>query len=152
MTNRAMDDAVSRIRALNRILASRGGRLSEAFLDTSRAIDFAERMGERPSNPAAFAKSVMRMYDPGAHLEYVDLGGDHFDPLFAFGMVSDAAKRLAGCPRPVLVIAGLDRASRGGGRRWSAKRRGEYSENLNVVESVVLRYKNAIPQIEIIFV
>lgn len=146
-------DAEGKIRVLNRILAARSaGEFAEKFLESSKAIDFAFKRGVELASLADFAKSIVKIYDADADLEFIDLGDDYFDPLFKIDEISAAAKRLAGCEKPILVISGLEKSSRGPSKRWSEKKRGEYFSNLNIVEGHVLRYESAIPHIEIIFI
>lgn len=147
-----MTKSEEKIRILNRILATRSENFSEKFLESSRAIDFAFS-SNAPIRPIGeFAKSILKIYDEEAHLEFVDIASDYFDPIFVMGEISDAVKRLAGSKVPILVVAGMERSSKEGGARLSQKRRNQYFENLDVVENFVLRYKSCIPQIEIIFI
>ena len=147
-----MRTAEEKIRALNGILAGKSPDAAESFAQAQAAMDFAFSQGCEIRPLGDFAREIMGFYDPDADLEFVDLGGEYFDPLFKIDEIRDAAKRLAGSRKPILVVAGLDRASLGGGKNWSARRRAEYFSNLDIVESHVLRYESAIPQIEIIFV
>ncbi|MBO7522058.1 MAG: hypothetical protein J6T16_07450 [Opitutales bacterium] len=146
-----MISPADKIRSLNRILASRGVCAEGKFGEVSKAVEFALKSGQA-LNIGEFAKTVMRMYDAGADLEFVDIKDDYFDPIFAMEEISAAAKRLSGCAKPILVVAGMDKSALRGGKNWSQKKREEYFENLSVVESFVLRYESSISNIEIIFI
>lgn len=147
-----MTSHCDKIRALNRILSARNGNSARKFDEVSKAIDFAVKNGDALRSAGDFAKSVMKMYDESASLEFVDIDSDYFDPIFAANQISDAAKRLAGHEKPVLVVAGMDKSAMRGGKNWSRKKREEYFENLSVVENFVLRYKSSMSNIEIIFI
>ena len=121
-----MTSHCGKIRALNRILSVRNGNSSGKFEEVSKAIDFAEKNGDALKPIGDFAKSVMKMYDESACLEFVDINSDYFDPIFAINQISDAAKRLAGHKKPVLVVAGMDKSAMRGGKNWSQKKREEY--------------------------
>ncbi|MBR4597898.1 MAG: hypothetical protein IKO42_05845 [Opitutales bacterium] len=146
-----MISPADKIRSLNRLLASRGVYAEGKFEEVSKAVEFALNSGE-PLNIGEFAKTVMRMYDAEADLEFVDIKEDYFDPIFVIEEISAAAKRLSGCAKPILVVAGMDKSAMRGGKNWSQKKRAEYFENLSVVESFVLRYESSMPNIEIIFI
>ncbi len=147
-----MTSHCDKIRALNGILSLRNGNSARKFEEVSRAIDFAVQNGDALKPIGDFAKSVMKMYDESACLEFVDIDSDYFDPIFAINQITDAAKRLAGHEKPVLVVAGMDKSAMRGGKNWSQKKREEYFENLSVVENFVLRYKSSVSNIEIIFI
>lgn len=147
-----MSSHCDKIRALNGILSSRNGNSARKFEEVSRAIDFAVQNGDALKPIGDFAKSVMKMYDESACLEFVDIDSDYFDPIFAINQITDAAKRLAGHEKPVLVVTGMDKSAMRGGKNWSQKKREEYFENLSVVENFVLRYKSSVSNIEIIFI
>ena len=147
-----MRSSEEKIRALNGVLAGRSLDAAANFREAEKAIDFAFAQGCKLNSIGEFAQGIIKFYDPDADLEFIDLGGDYFDPLFKIDEIRAAAKRLAGSAKPILVVAGLDRASLSLGTRWTAKRRAEYFSNLDIVETHVLRYESSIPQIEIIFV
>ena len=145
-------DSEAKIRILNRMLAVRcGPEYADKYLQSTRAIDFAFKRGSAIAPLGEFAKSIIKIYDSEAELEFIDIGSDYFDPLFVIDSIAAAVKRLAGQPKPILVVAGMDRSAKNGSK-WSAKRRREYFNNLDIVESYVLRYEKSIPQIEIIFI
>lgn len=141
-----------KIKALNRILSVRSPEAFSKFKEVSTAIDFALKNGDELKPIGDFAKSIMKMYDEDVDLEFIDIDNDYFDPIFVMNQVSDATKRLAGCSKPILVVAGMDKSAMRGGKNWSQKKREEYFENLSVVENFVLRYKSSISNIEIIFI
>ncbi len=142
-----------KIRILNRIFAQRSGEnFLPKFLESEKAIDFVFQNGFETGNLSDFARSIIKIYDEETDLEFIDLSDDYFDPLFKLDEISDAVKRLSGCKRPILVVSGLDHASKGRALRWSEKKRKEYFSNLDIVEARILRYQFSIPQIEIIFI
>ena len=147
-----MRSSEEKIRALNGILAGRSPDSSANFREAEKAIDFAFAQGCELNSIGEFAHGIIKFYDPEADLAFIDLGADYFDPLFKIEEIHAAAKLLAGSTKPILVVAGLDRASLSLGTRWTAKRRADYFSNLDIVETHVLRYELSIPQIEIIFV
>ena len=147
-----MTPYADKIRALNAILASRASCPDGKFAEISKAVEFALKNESNLRPIGEFAQSVMQMYDPDATLEFVDINDDYFDPIFIIEEISAAAKRLSGCAKPILVVAGMDKSAMRGGKNWSEKKRKEYFENLSVVESFVLRYESSISNIEIIFI
>lgn len=147
-----MRSDVRKLRIVNGILAARSDFGSDMFLQANCALDFALSQNAELNAPRDFARAILKMYSPDSTLEYLDMSGAYFDPLFALATINDAIKRLAGCKKPILIVEGLDKSTVRGGKRWSAKKRIEYAENLSTVEGIVLRYESCLPNLEIIFV
>ena len=97
-----------------------------------------------------FAKSILKIYDPEAAVEVVEIEKPTFDPLFALPMISSAIKRLSGFERAVLIVCVLD--ARAGGKRASRQKREAYAENIELIEAYAMRYAKAFPNLEILFV
>lgn len=146
-----MQEGAKKIRILNRILASRTEFGADFFEQSASAIDFASASGAQLCTSAEFAKSMLKIYDPSAVLEYVDISANHFEPLFILGEINAAVKRLAGAKNPILIVEGLGKSAMRGGKRWSQKKRVEYAQNLSTVEGIVLRYESCVSGLEIIF-
>ena len=140
----------SKLRLLNALLAAGSPFANDVFADASGGIELAIRSGSADIDLEPFAKKILRLYDPDAHLEFLDFENVHFDPLFAFVAVSDCAKRLAGYGRSVLIVSGLERAGIAPNARLTPKRKSEYLENMEVIESYLARF--TLDNIEIIFI
>ena len=140
----------SKLRLLNSLLAADSPFANDVFADASEGIEFAIKSGCADIALEPFAKKILRLYDPDAHLEFLDFENSHFDPLFAFVAVSDCAKRLAGYGRAVLIVSGLERAGISPNARMTSKRKSEYAENMDVLESYLTRFE--FENVEIIFI
>lgn len=140
-----------KIKVVNKILASRTEFGAEFFTQSNCALDFALSEGAEICSTSEFAKAMIKIYEPSANLEYVDISDFYFEPLFLIGTLSDSIKRLAGCSKPILVVEGLEKSALRGGKNWSQKKRIEYAQNLVTVEDIILRYEKCVPNLEIIF-
>ena len=78
----------SKLRLLNALLAAGSPFANDVFADASGGIELAIRSGSADIDLEPFAKKILRLYDPDAHLEFLDFENVHFDPLFAFVAVS----------------------------------------------------------------
>lgn len=142
-----------KVRLLNRLLAMGSPFSADLFASAAGAIDYAFKVSNATEvNLADFAKKMMNYYDPSAHVEVLEFGRDgHFDSLFALPLISQAAQRLSGYTRCVLVISGMENTIRGASGRASEKRRKLYDENLEFIEDYVMRYRQTFPNMQIIF-
>lgn len=113
-------------------------------------IDMAIARGEADIPLETFAKRILRLYDPDAHVEVLNFENSHFDPLFAVAAVADAAKRLSGYRRGILVVSSLERAGVPSKGKMTPARKSAFAENMETVENYLMRYE--LPNVEIIFV
>ena len=140
-----------KIIVLNRLLAARSPAGRDFYASASKGVCAALAEMDSEKIPLAeFTRNILRIYDPDAAVEVVEIENSIFDPLFALPAISSAIKRLSGFEKPVLVICGID--ARDGGKRNSPKRRKSYAENIELVEDYAMRYAKALPNLEILFV
>jgi len=150
LSEKKMDDS-DKIMVLNRLLAARSAAGRDFYASASKGVCAA--LSEMESGKIAlgdFAKSILKIYDPEAAVEVVEIEKPTFDPLFALPMISSAIKRLSGFERAVLIVCGLD--ARAGGKRASRQKREAYAENIELIEAYAMRYAKAFPNLEILFV
>ena len=145
-------DKNAKFRFLNAMLASGSPFSNDICADASQGIELAIKMGDANSSLENFAKKMLRLYDSQAHIEVIDFQGEFFDPLFVFARISEIAKRLSGYERAILVITSLERAGISENGRLSKKRKLQSEENMELLESILLRYQTAFENLEIIFV
>lgn len=134
------------------MLASGSPFANDICADASQGIEVAIKSGEATASLETFAKKMLRLYDTEAHIEVIDFEGDFFDPLFVFARISEIAKRLSGYERAILLITSLERAGIAPNGRISKKRKLQTEENMELLESILLRYKTAFSNLEIIFI
>ena len=134
------------------MLASGSPFANDICADASQGIEVAIKSGEVTASLETFAKKMLRLYDTEAHIEVIDFEGDFFDPLFVFARISEIAKRLSGYERAILLITSLERAGIAPNGRISKKRKLQTEENMELLESILLRYKTAFSNLEIIFI
>lgn len=150
-----MKPSPSKIEILNALLARGSPWEREIFANATsgimRAVCDARGMQAR-TRLADFAKNILPLYCPEAEIEVLDFTGGFFDPLFAVSRISAAVRRIAGSPRPILVIAALERQGIPENGRMSKKRANQYAENIDFIEAYIDRYKTALPNLEIFFV
>lgn len=142
----------AKFRFLNAMLASGSPFANDICADASQGIEVAIKSGEATASLETFAKKMLRLYDTEAHIEVIDFEGDFFDPLFVFARISEIAKRLSGYERAILLITSLERAGIAPNGRISKKRKLQTEENMELLESILLRYKTAFSNLEIIFI
>lgn len=142
----------AKFRFLNAMLAAGSPFANDICADAASGISAAISDGEANAPLGEFAKRMLRLYDSNARVEVLDFEGSHFDPLFVFSAVSDCAKRMSGYGRGILVVSSLERAGIPEGGRMSAKRRREYSGNMETLEAMLLRYQKSFSNVEIIFI
>ena len=145
-------DKNAKFRFLNAMLASGSPFANDICADASQGIELAIKMGEANSSLENFAKKMLRLYDSQAHIEVIDFQGEFFDPLFVFARIAETAKRLSGYERAILVITSLERAGISENGRLSKKRKLQSEENMELLESILLRYQTAFSNLEIIFI
>ncbi|MFR6032637.1 MAG: hypothetical protein ACLUKN_05340 [Bacilli bacterium] len=126
---------------LNRLLAARSAAGRDFYASASKGVCAA--LSEMESGKIAlgdFAKSILKIYDPEAAVEVVEIEKPTFDPLFALPMISSAIKRLSGFERAVLIVCGLDASWRSG---LAPKAPGLRQHDL--IEAYAMRYAKAFP-------
>ena len=141
----------AKFKFLNSMLASGSPFANDIYADAVQGIDIAIKSGEANSSLENFAKKMLRLYDSEAHIETIDFEGEFFDPLFVFVRISEVAKRLSGYKRAILLITSLERAGITPNGRLSKKRKLQSEKNMELVESILLRYQTAFSNLEIIF-
>jgi hypothetical protein len=141
-----------KFRFLNSLLASGSPFANDICADAAKGIGAALESGDANMPLEIFAKRILRLYDPNAHIEVLDFENGHFDPLFAVARISEIAKRMSGYERGILVVSSLDRAGIPNGGRMSPKRKSAYASNIELVENYLLRYENSFSNVEIIFI
>lgn len=144
-------DKNAKFKFLNSMLASGSPFANDIYADAVQGINLAIKSGEANSSLADFAKKMLRLYDSEAHIEIIDFEGEHFDPLFVFARIAEVAKRLSGYNRAILLITSLERAGIGANGRLSKKRKLQSEKNMELMESILLRYQTAFSNLEIIF-
>ncbi len=143
----------SKIRLLNKLLASAARYGADgSFLDAARGVSKALEDGCDDTPLEDFAKKILSLYDSDAHVEVLDFGGGHFDPLFAFPEINSAVRRLSGYDKAILVVSGLRDAAAAAKGRAVKRKTDEYFQNMEFVEDSVLSRSAPGANLEIFFI
>ncbi len=142
----------AKFRFLNAMLAHGSPFANDICADAASGISAALNEGEATVSIEEFAKKMLRLYDSDARVEFLDFDGEFFDPLFVFTKISERARRLSGYKRGILVVMSLERAGIPVGGRISKKRKQEYTQNIDLLESLLARYQSVFSNLEIIFI
>ncbi len=145
-------DKRAKFRFLNAMLASGSPFANDICADAAWGISAAFRDGEVNVSIENFAKKMLRLYDSNAQIEFLNFDGEFFDPLFVFAKISEKARRLSGYKRGILVVMSLERAGLARNARITKKRKEEFSKNMDLLESLLIRYQDVFSNLEIIFI
>lgn len=141
----------SKIKLLNELLAAGSPFARDICADAASGIR-AAIIDEAGIPLGEFAKRILRLYDPRAHVEVLDFENGHFDDLFVVASIAESARRLSGYERGILVVSSLERAGVPEGGRMSPKRKNAYSQNVDMIENYIMRYSQAFDNLEIFFI
>ena len=136
-------DSALKVRLLNKLFAASAPCGFALCVDAARGIESA--LAEKSEiDIAIFAKRILKLYNPEAAVEVVEL--NPHEPLFALAPLSRAARKLSGYQKAYLVICGLSAV-----KTKTKKKMAEHFGDIDTIEGYISRYEKSVENLEIIF-